>query len=681
MFRTWYDPVCKVSMLPLLPMRLQMMHVLAFHFGFLLHAQAPAQAPGIAPSGTAPPATLLSATSSTSSQAGSMNIRVSRRHVLVAEIAMGTPPQMLECLLDTGSADLWIPSQKCADCDNRHHFRAEDSSTFMPETVPTEYGPRPQLVKVSYGSGEIEGFSVKDTLHFGPVRVQNQSFIIVEDAALPAKRSWDGICGLGWAGIAKVGRPLYQQMQELQIPAIFALIPHGPSRAGLVVGRIPHEAMRPGTLVWAQAETLNRVNGPLERSFWVVHGGLGVQPGAEPAQTKFLVDTGTNQILLAPRDQYAAIVNSLLPDAVFTSLCGIDTTAESLVFCDCSVTKRPDLFSLRLDLAGRSFILGPAELFAPVPTDKGEVCLLQIQANAMTSPFSGLGIPNILDGILGSLGATGGAVAGGASATLVGAQRSSVRHAASAVPRLPWPKPDEVVVEQQSITQPDGTICTNTVVRKGQRVVQNETGCVPLAAEGASSVRRLQLAPSLDGQTAGGAKSGLGGLDELWVLGGVFIERLITCFDFDNGRVGFADLSVVSSTATVATAAATPTASPQSPRDVAPAMPPAMAPVALSASPASVVASSRAVPGFATPAALASQQTASTAPLLNKVWLGHGQTTSVLSVRLGQRAPLELSLLAAIAVLLVTAVTLLLKAATIGSRLPQAVHIQLPQTP
>ena len=45
--------------------------------------------------------------------------------------------------------------------------------------------------------------------------VRNQSFIIVEDAQLPAQRGWDGICGLGWKGIAQLEGPIYQHLQQM----------------------------------------------------------------------------------------------------------------------------------------------------------------------------------------------------------------------------------------------------------------------------------------------------------------------------------------------------------------------------------------------------------------------------------------------------------------------------------
>merc|ERR1740123_2556534 len=45
---------------------------------------------------------------------------------LVAQISVGTPPQALSVLLDSGSSDMWIPSKHCRSCTtnagDRNHF-------------------------------------------------------------------------------------------------------------------------------------------------------------------------------------------------------------------------------------------------------------------------------------------------------------------------------------------------------------------------------------------------------------------------------------------------------------------------------------------------------------------------------------------------------------------------------
>lgn len=107
-------------------------------------------------------------------------------------------------------------------------------------------------------------------------------------------------------------------------------------------------------------------------------------------------------------------------------------------------------------------------------------------------------------------------------------------------------------------TMPNGAVCTATLVLKNGRVQKNETRCVspedgpthpadsPVDSEQQAkdpdseqsyleedSLQRLQLA-GMPGLSAGP-------MDDLWVLGGVFLERYLTAFDFDNARFGVAE--------------------------------------------------------------------------------------------------------------------------------------------
>lgn len=421
------------------------------------------------------------------SSKGVMPTAVSRNFALVAEISMGSPAQTMRCLVDSGSSDLWVPSRRCHHCENQQFFNADASSTFQPDWVVSATGERrPKQVSVRYGSGDIRGFSVKDTLGFGSLEVSGQSFIIVEDAQLPARRAWDGICGLGWKALAKTDEPLYKRVQELGKSAIFSFVP-GTANKGpyMVVGEMPTQsAIQPGTLVWAKAEALEGFGqipgmGAAERSFWIVGGGVAIHKKT-PVPARFLVDTGTNQVLLAPPKLYKPFMQALLPARSFDRLCGSDPQAGNMVVCECSITQENGLLPLRIYLGGRPFVLEVHDLFRKVPAqDGGELCLLQIQPNGMAPAV----VPDVGD-VLGDL--LGGLLSG--------------------APARSAPPPSS---SDQSLD-----------------------GLLDSIFGSSTTSRRLQYGePNVMHDPA----------EDLWMIGGVFLERFVTIFDFDNGRLGFAE--------------------------------------------------------------------------------------------------------------------------------------------
>jgi len=477
-----------------------------------------------------------------------MGVQISRQHAQIAEIALGTPPQRLRCLLDSGSSDLWMPSKHCSHCQyDTLKFDADASTTFAPIMQQTPLGPKPRAVKITYGSGQVVGYAVQDTLRFGSLVIPSQPFLIVEDAALPSGRQWDGICGLGWLALAQVRPTLYENIQRLGQPASFDIVPAaaasaypsagGQDEAHLLLGGVPATAYRPGTLAWAQAETFH--GGPGEpRSFWMVSGGLQVNR-PEPVQARFLVDTGTNQVLLVPQRHYNDFIRSLIPPRVFENSCGFDPNAG--VVCDCAVRQEPGLMPLQIHLGGRSFALPLSEMFMTAgATNGGELCLLTIQPNDM-APSSSAGVGSALGDLLGPL--FGGRVQVARAAP---EGRAAGRTGVGApLPPVPFALPEagqgsttgEVVEESTEYLRQDGRICKTTLLIRGGHVVKRTAP----RCEGLQSQRRLQHVPWPWEEARPQQQQQQQHDDELWMLGGVFLEHFVTAFDFDHGRLGLGE--------------------------------------------------------------------------------------------------------------------------------------------
>lgn len=514
---------------------------------------------------------------------------------MIATISVGTPPQELRCLLDTGSSDLWVPSKRCRTCRNKHDFKADKSSTFVPR-LERDFGgkEKPVPVEVSYGSGNVVGYQVQDTVRIGSVTLRNQSFIIVEEAVLPPHREWDGICGLGWQQMASAGEPLYKHLQQIGGNAVFSLVPADNNQAFLLVGNTHYESScKPGSLVWTEAESADQTN---TLSFWITTGGLAIHKKT-PVKSRFLVDTGTT-FILAPPSQFESLLHSVFPRKIWREQCGIDAGAGNLIVCDCSVTRAQGMLPLRVALGSHEFSLPVQKLFKKVPANgnQQDLCLLQIQPNPMASavspfdalagllggPLGGLanGAGGLLDGLLGPI-ASGHGVDPRSQHPMQPNQVPETSNPNEPVnvpfqtPPLLVPFPDlspdgletggktgpAVGEEIQTIveTKPDGSICTKSSVWEGGKLKKQTENCKK-PGEGASDkgssdgmqipgLRRIPFEiPGLSGAMVNRRLQmqfpGLHGPgDDLWVLGGVFLEHFVSIYDFDSRRLGFCDPS------------------------------------------------------------------------------------------------------------------------------------------
>lgn len=98
----------------------------------------------------------------------------------VGEMQIGTPPQKFRVVFDTGSSDLWVPSEKCHDlspnCAAKNVFKASSSTSnkSVPEGAKTQFSIR-------YGSGPVSGsFTVDQVIVGQDDKVTDQTFALVD---------------------------------------------------------------------------------------------------------------------------------------------------------------------------------------------------------------------------------------------------------------------------------------------------------------------------------------------------------------------------------------------------------------------------------------------------------------------------------------------------------------------
>lgn len=118
----------------------------------------------------------------------------------IGEILVGTPAQKFTVVFDTGSSDIWIPGNDCSQCASHKRFDYRQSSSCTISQTP---------FSIEYGSGPVSGLVAMDTIHLDGEHVLPQVPIglVQGESSDIASFEMDGICGLGFAGIASVTNP------------------------------------------------------------------------------------------------------------------------------------------------------------------------------------------------------------------------------------------------------------------------------------------------------------------------------------------------------------------------------------------------------------------------------------------------------------------------------------------
>ena len=132
-------------------------------------------------------------------------------HFHPSQLKFSNSPQSFNVVLDTGSADLWVAGTDCTTCDQiTPLFDSNASSTFE----VAESNGQPVPVTITYGSGEVAGDLVNDTVVMGGFQVQRQPWLLVDQTSgnlLEGSKA--GIMGLAFDTIANTeSTPFWQTL-------------------------------------------------------------------------------------------------------------------------------------------------------------------------------------------------------------------------------------------------------------------------------------------------------------------------------------------------------------------------------------------------------------------------------------------------------------------------------------
>ncbi|KAK5704377.1 aspartic proteinase precursor [Elasticomyces elasticus] len=277
-----------------------------------------------------------------------------------SDIAIGTPPQEFKVVLDTGSSNLWVPSQDCGSIACYLHSKYDHSGSSTYKKNGSEF-------EIRYGSGELSGYISQDTVQIGDLKLKDQLF--AEATAEPglafAFGRFDGIMGLGYDTISvnHITPPFYTMIdQGLLDEPVFAFY-LGDTNSGE-----DSEAIFGGINKDHYTGEMTKI--PLRRkAYWEVDLDAITFGGqtAEIEATGAILDTGTS--LIALPSTLAELLNKEI---------GAKKGYNGQYTVEC--TARDSLPDLTFTLTGHNFTIGPYDY------------ILEVQGSCISS-FMGFDIP------------------------------------------------------------------------------------------------------------------------------------------------------------------------------------------------------------------------------------------------------------------------------------------------
>lgn len=225
-------------------------------------------------------------------------------------VKIGTPPQELQVVFDTGSSDFWVPGPGCitssSNCAAKKTYDRTLSSSYavVGKDAKADFS-------IVYGSGPVNGkFGVETVTIADDYTATGQTFAIVDSTDglgdVYEKAKFDGILGLAFPSISQdpgVNTVIPTLKEEQELPkAMFAFYLGDNADGELAIGGYNEERMQ-GEVNWVDL---------LTPAYWLVSmdqvkfGDKVITTG----KTGGIMDTGTS-LLYGPMNQVMTMAKSL----------------------------------------------------------------------------------------------------------------------------------------------------------------------------------------------------------------------------------------------------------------------------------------------------------------------------------------------------------------------------------
>ncbi|KAF9198131.1 hypothetical protein BGZ49_001143 [Haplosporangium sp. Z 27] len=232
--------------------------------------------------------------------------------VYIGTISIGTPIQNFSMVFDTGSSDMWVPSQACitTTCLTLLRYNNTASSSYRSENKSFD---------IKYGDGShVSGLTGIDRVLLSSTPIANQSFGIASlDNSTIAKKGIEGVVGLGFgdAAVVKDYTTIVESMlsQKAILQPIVSLWLGRQRLGGTTDGA-------GGAVIFGGVDTTKYVGNfswaPIvERNTWVIHFDAVSIAGKDLGLSgNALVDSGTSLIVVPTK--VASVFHDHIPGAI-----------------------------------------------------------------------------------------------------------------------------------------------------------------------------------------------------------------------------------------------------------------------------------------------------------------------------------------------------------------------------
>jgi saccharopepsin len=218
-------------------------------------------------------------------------------------ITLGTPPQKFNVIMDTGSADLWVPASSCtsANCAQKNKFNPAKSSTFKNTKKP---------FSIQYGTGSVSGNIGSEMLGFGNFKLK-QTFGTATTVSQDFQGSpFDGILGLAYNTISseKALTPFENLVasKSLSQNILGVFLDHNGGKTSEMIFGGTDKTKYTGAITYFPVKT---------KLYWLINlKGITVGGKAiKVATSNAVIDTGTTLIITTVKD--AAAIHKNIPGA------------------------------------------------------------------------------------------------------------------------------------------------------------------------------------------------------------------------------------------------------------------------------------------------------------------------------------------------------------------------------